>query len=302
MNAIEVERLTKMYGDRRGIVDATFDVPAGSLFGFIGPNGAGKTTTMRVLLGLLAPTAGSARLFGIDCRQPRARAAVGYAPGETHLVPGMRAGELLRYLGSFQPGDHAGRCTELATLFDLDLRAPTDDLSLGTKKKVAIIAALQTAPRLIVLDEPTSALDPVVRAHLFDVLRDAVAGGATVLMSSHVLSEVEALCKTVAIVNDGRIVAVDDIATFRDRAVRTVIASFDGGGESRALAGLVRRLDGVTAFEQHGATIRFGYRGPMPPLLDALAAAAPSDVRVEAPSLEDIFLEDFTARKDHRAA
>jgi ABC-2 type transport system ATP-binding protein len=300
MNAIELEGLSKSYGGRRGIAEVTLAVPAASLFGFIGPNGAGKTTTIRILLGLLAPTAGSARLFGRDCRDARAREGVGYVPGETHLMPGMRVGALLAYLGAFHPGDHTRRRDELARTLDLDLAAPTDDLSLGNKKKVAIVAALQFAPRLVVLDEPTSGLDPVVRARLFDVLRDAVAGGATVFLSSHVLAEIEALCRRVAIVADGRVVSVGDVVDLRRRAMRHVSASFDGGGDSGVLINLLRRLDGVSELAHHGTEVRFAYRGAMPPLLDALAAAAPADVRVDAATLEDIFLDDF-ARTDHAA-
>jgi ABC-2 type transport system ATP-binding protein len=290
MDAIAIEHLTKRYGERRGIEDVTFSVPRGSLFGFIGPNGAGKTTTIRILLGLIAPTSGTARLFGVDaCGDgARARAQVGYVAGEINLYPELRVDELLGFLGRFHPGDHAGRRAELVRVLDLDLGAPAADLSLGNKKKVAIVAALQHAPRVVVLDEPTSGLDPVIKARLFDVLRDAVAGGATVFFSSHALGEVEAVCRRVAIVNAGRLVAVDDIAAIRRRAMRRVF-----GGDGNALAGLARMLPGVDDFERHGDAIAFLYRGEVPPLLDALAAAAPSDVRIEEASLEDIFLHDF---------
>jgi ABC-2 type transport system ATP-binding protein len=306
MNAIELERLHKHYGSRVGIDDVTFEVPAGSMFGFIGPNGAGKTTTIRILLGLIAPTSGTARLFGIDVATegPRARAGVGYVPGESHLYPGMRVGDLLALLGRFHAGDHGARRRELAELFDLDLAARTSDLSLGTKRKVAITAALQHAPRLLILDEPTSGLDPVVRSRLFDRLRDEVARGATVFFSSHALGEVEAVCERVAIVNRGRVVAVDDVQALRRRAMRRVHAVFSGSGSGDALAGLAaRQLEGIQSFERHGSSIAFLYRGAVPPLLDALAAAGPSDVRIEEASLEDVFLADFAppAKGVHRA-
>jgi ABC-2 type transport system ATP-binding protein len=295
MEAIAIDHLTKRYGDRRGIEDATFHVEAGEIFGFIGPNGAGKTTTIRILLGLLAPTSGTARLFETDvvAGGAAARAGVGYVAGESHLYPDLRAGELLAYLARFHRGDCAGRARELASLLDLDLAVPAGELSLGNQKKVAIIAALQHAPRLLVLDEPTSGLDPVIKARLFDLLRDRVAGGATVFFSSHALAEVEAVCGRVAIVNEGRIVAIDDVGALRRRAMRRVVAGFDGGGSGDALAGLARTLAGVQDFERHGATIAFLYRGEIPPLLDALAAAGPSDVRIEEASLEDVFLHDF---------
>jgi len=303
MNAIEIHSLRKDYGGgRMGIEDITLEVPAGTIVGFIGPNGAGKTTTIRILLGLIAATSGSARLFGRDVRTdgPRARAGTGYVPGETNLYPAMKVGDLLAYLARFHAGDHQPRRRELAELFDLDLAATTTDLSLGTKKKVAIVAALEPAPRLVILDEPTSGLDPIMRARLFDRLRDEAAGGATVFFSSHALSEVEATCERVAIVNRGRVVAYDEVGALRRRAMRRVHATFDGAGSGGdALAGLAaRRLDGVESFERHGNVITFLYRGPVPPLLDALAAASPSDVRIEEASLEDVFLADFAPARE----
>jgi ABC-2 type transport system ATP-binding protein len=295
MHAIELEHLRKLYGERTGIEDVTFAVPEGAIFGFIGPNGAGKTTTIRILLGLIAPTSGRAQIFGVDAVAdgPRARAGVGYVAGETHLYPAMRAGELLAYFGRFHPGDHAGRRRRLAERFELDLGARTADLSLGNRRKVSIVAALQHAPRLAILDEPTSGLDPVIRARLFDQLRDDVAGGATVVFSSHALAEIEAVCDRVAIVNAGRVVAVDEVGALRRRAMRRVHATFDTAESGDALSGLARTLAGVSSFERHGAAIAFLYRGPVPPLLDALAASSPVDVRIEEASLEDVFLADF---------
>jgi ABC-2 type transport system ATP-binding protein len=297
MDAIEVDHLRKDYGTRIGIEDVSFTVPEATMFGFIGPNGAGKTTTIRILLGLLAPTSGSARLFGVDVGSPAARLGVGYVAGETQLYPRMRVGKLLGFLGRFHAGDHAARRRELADQFELDLDAPCGELSLGNRKKVAIAAALQHAPRLIILDEPTSGLDPIMRARLYDRLREEVAGGATVVFSSHVLGEIQAVCERVAIVNQGRVVAVDDVSALRRRQLRRVHATFDQGDSGDVLAGLTRRLAGLQDFERHGNRIAFLYRGDMPALLDALAAAAPSDVQIEEASLEDVFLADFaTAR------
>jgi ABC-2 type transport system ATP-binding protein len=298
-HAIELSHVDKSYGPRRGIEDVSLDVPIGTLFGFIGPNGAGKTTTIRILLGLLAPTRGVARLFGVSCATADARESVGYVAGETHLVPGMRVSRLLAYLGSFHAGDHRARRAELVARFDLDPDAPTDDLSLGTKRKVALVAALQHAPRLLVLDEPTSGLDPIIRARLCDTLRDEVGRGTTVFLSSHVLSEVEALCSRVAVIANGRLVTVDDVTALRARKVRRVSATFAGGGDGTALQRLATLMAGVSGLERHGTSITFSYRGPMPPLLDALAASSPTDVQIDTPSLEDVFLDGFMGVDDH---
>jgi ABC-2 type transport system ATP-binding protein len=286
--AIELERLTKRYGVHRGIDDVSFSVPAGTIFGFIGPNGAGKTTTIRVLLGLIAPTAGAARVLGRDVVTdgPAARADVGYVAGETNLYPRMRTGELLAWLGEFHAGDHAARRRELAAALELDLGARTDELSLGNKKKVAIVGALQHRPSLIVLDEPSNGLDPVVRARLHDLLREEAARGATVFFSSHELAEVQAVCKSVAVLREGKLAAVGEVATLRGREVRRVRAR---GG---ALAS-VEQLNGVAGFARDGEHVTFLYDGPMPALLAALAAAAPDDVRIDEPSLEEIFLRYY---------
>jgi beta-exotoxin I transport system ATP-binding protein len=302
VDAIELDQLTKRYGARRGIEAISLAVPEGGLFGFIGPNGAGKTTTIRILLGLLEPTAGTARVLGRDVAAdgPAARAAVGYVAGETHLYPEMRVADLLAYLGRFHPGDHAARRRELIDLLEIDHAARAADLSLGNKKKVAIAAALQHRPRLVVLDEPTGGLDPVMRARLFDVLRAEVERGATVFFSSHDLAEVQAVCRRVAVLSDGKVVAVDEVARLRGREVRRVRATFDDGdGAADRKLDALAALAGVAGVARDDDGASFLYDGPMPALLAALAEAAPRDVRIEEPSLEEIFLR-YYARPDDR--
>jgi len=299
MDVIAIDRLTKRYGQRRGIDEVSLRVAEGELFGFIGPNGAGKTTTIRILLGLLAPTSGSARILGRDVTSdgPAARAQVGYVAGETHLYPEMRVAELLAYLARFRPGDHAERRRELVDAFEIDTGAGTADLSLGNRKKVAIAAALQHRPRLVVLDEPTSGLDPVMRARLFEVLRGEVDGGATVFFSSHDLAEVQAVCRRVGVITEGKLVAVDEVAGLRGGAVRRVRLGFAPPVGGDLLAGLA----GVADLEVDGDTVTFLYDGPAPALLAALAAAAPRDVVIEEPSLEEIFLRYYAGHGDDDA-
>ena len=264
--AIDVERLTKTYNGRRGIVDVSFTVGEGVLFGFIGPNGAGKTTTIRILLGLLRPSSGRARLFGIDVASegPRARVGVGYVPSETNLYPRMRVSELLAYHGRFHVGEHTARRRELVERLELDTTVIASELSLGNRKKVAIVAALQHGPRLAILDEPSTGLDPVMQARLHHLLRDEVARGATVFFSSHALAEVQSVCKQVAIVRDGRILAVEDIAALRARAVRRVRARFAGDAPSL-------ELDGMAGVVRDARTLTFMYAGNASRLLEALA-------------------------------
>jgi ABC-2 type transport system ATP-binding protein len=287
VNAIELTGLTKRYGDRRGIDDVTLAVAAGSIVGFIGPNGAGKSTTIRTLLGLLRPDSGQATLFGVDAiaRGPEARAAVGYVPGESHFYDDLRVADLLAYLGGFHAGDHARRRAELIERFAIEPDARATDLSLGNRRKVAIAAALQHRPRLVVLDEPTNGLDPLMQARLFELLAEEARAGTTVFFSSHVLSEVQAVCERVAVIRDGRIVVVDDVAALRARQLRRVTVI---GGGAIEVAGISQR-------EADGDETRFLFGGDVPALLAALAAAAPRDVRIEEPSLEEIFLELYRA-------
>jgi ABC-2 type transport system ATP-binding protein len=294
MYAIETESLTKRYGRRRGITDISLQVPEGMLFGFIGPNGAGKTTTIRTLLGLLRPTSGRARILGRDAvgEGPAARQGVGYVPGETHFYDELHVAELLAYFGRYHPGDHARRRAELVETFDLDLRARVRDLSLGNRKKVALVVALQTRPRLVLLDEPTGGLDPVIQSRLFELLGDEVRGGTTVFFSSHVLSEVQRVCRTVAVVNEGRLVAVEDVETLRAHQLHRVHAAWSETAPD--LSRLVE-LPGVDRVERDGRMVSFVYGGPMPALLEALAAIRPTDVRIEEPSLEEIFLRHYVA-------
>jgi ABC-2 type transport system ATP-binding protein len=289
MNAIELERVSKRYGSRRGIDDVTLEVPAGTVFGFIGPNGSGKSTTIRVLLGLLRADAGKARILGRDAFAdgPAARLAIGYVPGESHFYDDIRVGELLHYLGKFHPGDHGKRRAELIDAFAIEPGARATELSMGNRRKVAIAAALQHRPQLAILDEPTNGLDPVMQARLFEILADAARGGTTVFFSSHILSEVQEVCERVAVMREGRLVAVDDVAALRARQLRRVTVTGATGGATE--------LPGVSQIERDGESVRFLYGGSMPDLLRALAAAAPSDVRIEEPSLEEIFLAHYTS-------
>lgn len=295
---IAFERLTKLYPGGRGVRDLELQIERGEMFGFIGPNGAGKSTAIRTLLGLLFPTAGQVRLLGRDATRegPQLRARVGYLPSEPRLYDGMTVGEILAHTGRFFAGDTWARRRELAAAIDLDLSRRADDLSLGNKKKVALVAALQHAPEVLVLDEPTSGLDPLVQARLFELLRAERGRGATVFFSSHVLSEVERECERVAIIREGRIVEVARVEALRARQVKRVRARVKG--EATRLAGLagVRELQREGAdhgSEDRGVNLRFVFAGAVPELLAALAAEQVEDVTIEEPSLEEVVLSRY---------
>lgn len=226
MHAIETRGLTKRYGGKTGIADVTFAVDEDEMFGFIGPNGAGKSTTIRTLLNLVFPTSGSAKVFGMDIvRQSRdIRRIVGYLPAEVRYYDDMRVSDLLAYSAQFyttsgaSAADMRRRAVELAERLGLDLAAKIEDLSFGNRKKVGIVQALLHEPRLLVLDEPTAGLDPLVQNEFYALLREERARGTTVFLSSHVLGEVRKLCDRVAIIREGRLVAVEKVERLvRDR-------------------------------------------------------------------------------------
>ena len=206
---IQIDRLTKRYGRARGITELTLRVPEGSCFGFIGPNGAGKPTTIRTLLGLLSPTSGSARVLGLDCAGQRERilAQVGYMPSEAMFYPDMRVGEVIRLSADLRRMDCRDQAGALCRALELDPRKRIRELSLGNRKKVSIVCAMQHRPRLYVLDEPTSGLDPLVQRVFWSELENRRREGATVFLSSHVLYEVQRYCDRAAIIREGRLVA-----------------------------------------------------------------------------------------------
>ena len=213
MGIIEVKNLKKYYGKSRGIEDVSFEVEEGEIFGFIGPNGAGKSTTIRTLLALIYPTSGSASIFGKDCIAHAHEIAmdIGYLPSEVFYYDGMRVLDLLKYSASFYKKDCTARINELAEALDLDLKKKIDDLSFGNKKKVGIVQGLIHQPKLIILDEPSIGLDPLMQQTFFELLREENKKGATILFSSHILSEVQKLCNRVAIIKDGSIINIDTI-------------------------------------------------------------------------------------------
>lgn len=205
---IDITDLTKNYGKSRGIIGLNLHVPEGCCFGFIGPNGAGKSTTIRTLLGLIAPTSGSAKVMGLDCVKDRTAilAQVGYMPSEAMFYPEMRVGEVIRLSAKLRKRDCRAEADALCQALELDTRKKIRELSLGNRKKVSIVCAMQHRPRLYVLDEPTSGLDPLMQRAFWSEVEQRRAEGATVFLSSHVLYEVQRYCGRAAIIREGRLV------------------------------------------------------------------------------------------------
>src|SRR2546423_6305981 len=215
---IEVEKLSKSYGGKRGIIDVSFEVGEGEVFGFLGPNGAGKTTTIRVLMALLRADAGAARIAGLDCwRQSiEVKRCVGYVPGEPSLDPNLTGGQILEYFANLRGGVDQAYLRQLIARLDLDTRRKFRQYSSGNKRKVVLIQAFMHRPRLLVLDEPTNGLDPLNQQEFDRMVKEVRAEGRTVFLSSHILTEVEQTCSRVAIIREGQLVRVSGVAELKE--------------------------------------------------------------------------------------
>ena len=286
MEIIKTDKLTKRYGRKRGITDLDLTVNEGEMFGFIGPNGAGKSTTIRTLLGLIKPTGGSAVVMGEEVRIGNIEILknVGYMPGESSFYSGMSARDVIKLSASLRGLDCRSEMKKLADRFELDLGRKVDELSLGNRKKVSIICALQHMPDLYILDEPTSGLDPLMQKEFFDVLCERNAEGATVFLSSHVLPEIRRYCGRAAIIKEGRIVACDSVQSLaRTTAKRVVLQNISYTPQLEGIKDL-KIADGVTSFL---------YGGDMRALAEFIASSRVTDFTVEEPDLEEIFLHYY---------
>ncbi len=292
MNIIETNALTKYYGKSRGIIDVDLSVPEGDFFGFIGPNGAGKSTTLRVLLGLISPTGGLARIFGMDIVENKEKilGQIGYMPSEPAFYHGMKVSECLRYSARLRGMDCASEAKKLCERFELDTERKINELSLGNRKKVSIVCALQHMPKLCILDEPTSGLDPLMQREFYSVLEERNAKGATILLSSHVLSEVQHHCRHAAVIRDGQIMACDSIENLGDAHAKRVIIR--GTGVPPA-------IEGIKDVKIDGDSVNFLYIGKPQTLMDALSKLPITDVNIAEPDLEEVFMHYYRKREEN---
>ena len=282
---IEIEHLTKFYGKNRGVNDLSLSVSEGDVFGFIGPNGAGKSTTIRAMLGLISPTSGSVRLFGQGVRRgdASALAEVGYMPAEAAFYRGMRVSEVISLSAKLRRMDCAAEARRLCDRLQLDVRRRVEDLSLGNRKKVSIVCALQHRPALCLLDEPTSGLDPLMQEAFFDLLEERHAAGGTIFLSSHVLGEVQRHCQRAGVIREGRLIACDRVENLsRTRARRVTLH-----GVNRL------SLPGMRDVQSEKRALRFLYDGDMAALISALQGLPVDDMTITEPPLEEIFLHFY---------
>jgi len=287
--ALRASGLTKRYGATLALAGLDLAIAPGEVYGYLGPNGAGKTTTIRLVLGLQRASAGSARVFGIDAwRDPvRAHTRVAFVAGEPMLWPALTGLECLEFLARIRGGTDAGYRSTLIDRFAFDPGKRVRDYSKGNRQKIQLIAAFAARADLLVLDEPTSGLDPLMEAAFRDTVAEARAAGQTVFLSSHILSEVEALCDRVGILREGRLVEEGTLAELRHLSARVVEATFDGPPPSIAMP------DGVTATAVGANALRFDVRGPVGPLVDRLAGMGVVALVSREPSLEELFLAHY---------
>jgi len=290
VNTIEINNLTKTYGTARGITNVSFNVEEGEIFGFIGPNGAGKSTTIRTLLALIHPTSGSAKIFGKDCIKfaPEIANEIGYLPSEVFYYDNMRVIDLLKYSASFYKKDCSKRIIELSEIMELDLNKKIDDLSYGNKKKVGIIQGLLHEPKLIILDEPTSGLDPLMQRKFFDLLQEENKKGATILFSSHILTEVQKMCNRVAIIKEGKIITVEKISTLEQNNYKKIRVEMKSTMDKDYF-----KMNGVNNLEAKDNVISFLFKGNLNLIMKKISEKEILNVWIEEPDLEEIFIHYY---------
>jgi ABC-2 type transport system ATP-binding protein len=289
---IEAGNLSKYYGKVRGIEGVNLEIGEGEIFGFIGPNGAGKSTTIRILMNLIFPSSGSARIMGLDViRQTKEiKQKVGYIPSDANAYSSMDVNEFLNYcLRFYNVPNGSKRISELSGMFELDLKRKIADLSMGNRKKVSIVQSLIHNPRLLIMDEPTTGLDPLMQSVFFELLRSENLKGTTIFFSSHVLSEVQMFCKRVAIIKEGKIIQIEDIGNLRKKQLKRIFIEFGEPvkPESISIPGAVNLNTGP------GNVLTFFYSGDIDELVRFLSGKKLNNLIIEEPSLDEIFMHYY---------
>ncbi len=271
-SVIKIDNLTKSYGKHRGVANVSFAVEEGDIFGFLGPNGAGKSTTIRSMLGFIRFQAGSIHIFGKDiCKEKETiLREIGYMPSETMFYPALKVKDIIQMAADVRKKDCRKEAQKLCERLQVDVDKKISDLSLGNRKKVGIVCAMQHKPKLFVFDEPTSGLDPLMQSEFFKLIQEYVAEGATCMLSTHVLSEIKSYCRSAAIMKEGKLQCVDSVANLTRTNAKRVKLFRDGRQES------------------------YIYEGDMNELLQTLAGYNVEDILIEEPSLDEIFMHFYS--------
>jgi ABC-2 type transport system ATP-binding protein len=297
---IQTNQLTKSYGRSRGIIDVTFDIQQGEVFGFLGPNGAGKTTTMRTLMGLLHGNLGSATIGGLDCwaQSTEVKKLVGYLPGEFAFDPGLRGAQIIEYLGHLRGGVDQPYLRSLVERLGLDPSKRFREYSHGNKQKVGLVQAFMHQPRLLILDEPTSGLDPLNQQEFYQMVAEVRAEGRTVFLSSHILPEVEHTCDRVAIIREGRLIKVDHVSSLKEIHQYDVEITFAGLAEASwfKVAGVANVAE---AADEH--TLQLSVQGDLREIIHIASQHNATTMTTHEPTLEEVFLRFYASDQQSSA-
>ena len=291
MKAIETKQLTKNYGKSRGIEEVSFTVEKGDIFGFLGPNGAGKSTTIRCLLGMLHYDAGEARILGysVGRDQKEILARVGYMPSEAMFYPSLRVKDVIKLAAEIRGVDCRQEAERLCNKLEVNTSKKVHELSLGNRKKVSIICAMQHKPELLIFDEPTSGLDPLMQEAFFELVTESNKQGASVFMSSHVLPEVRKYCKHVGIIKEGRLIQTDTVENLTKTGLRRIKIT----GISDLMG-----MDGMKDVKKSANELEFTYTGDVRMLISRLQGMPLQDILISEPSLEEVFMHFYEKEKE----
>jgi len=294
---IQTDKLTKSYGKSRGILDITFEVQQGAVFGFLGPNGAGKTTAMRTLMGLLRPTSGNAIIGGLDCwkQSTAVKKLVGYLPGEFTFDAGLRGGQIIEYLGHLRGGVDQTYVRNLVERLGFDPTKRFREYSRGNKQKLGLVQAFMHKPRLLILDEPTSGLDPLNQQEFYQMLSEVRTQGCTTFLSSHVLPEVEHTCERVAIIREGKLVRIGHVSELKEVQQHDVELSFAAPARAEWFGGL-RGVSKVTAGHNE-RSVRLVVQGDLKEILKVASQHEATTIVTYEPTLEEIFLRYYESEQ-----
>lgn len=294
---IRTDKLTKSYGKSRGIIDITFEIQQGAVFGFLGPNGAGKTTAMRTLMGLLRPTSGNATIGGLDCwkRSTEVKKLVGYLPGEFTFDAGMRGGQIIEYLGHLRGGVDQTYVRNLVERLGFDPTKRFREYSRGNKQKLGLVQAFMHKPRLLILDEPTSGLDPLNQQEFYQMLSEVRAQGCTIFLSSHVLPEVEHTCDRVAIIREGKLVRIGHVSELKEVQRHDVELSFAAPARAEWFGDL-RGVSKVTAGHNE-RSLHLVIQDDLKEILKVASQHEATNIVTYEPTLEEIFLRYYESEQ-----
>ncbi len=291
MSIIEINGLTKDYGNHKGIFDLTFQVREGEVFGYLGPNGAGKTTTIRHLMGFLTPDHGSCSILSKDCRRESASIMkeLGYLPAEMSFFEGLSGLDFLKFMGEMRGLSDTAYRDRLIELFELDTRGRIRKMSKGMKQKLALICAFMHDPKVLILDEPTSGLDPLMQKLFAELILEEKAKGKTILMSSHSFEEIERTCDRVGIIHQGNLVTIEDIHVLKEKRRKTYLVTFD----SLEAAAAFQKKDGFDKITLNGTTAKVSILGNVNSFIREISQYPVLDLDTEKSSLEDVFMQYY---------